>query len=120
MTTLISQQSITGDADLRTQLHAAFLSVRAAIDADSSAILIVREADLLGQGEIEDAALAAGLVGLMRAVVFEGRSKGWRVNVISVDDLAVDQTGLVSLLDASGLTGQIMRTSTRGAGKVAL
>lgn len=118
MTAVVRQRRATSLDDVRSQLTEAFVATQAAVQAGEPAVLVVHGPDLLGQGSVEDAAVATGLLGLMRAVVFEGARKGWQVNVVAVDPEEAEPTELVEQVTATGLTGQVLTTSTAGVGKV--
>ena len=118
MMTLVRQRPCLGLADIAGQLLAAFEATREAIAADGPVIIVVRSADLLGQGSLEDAAVANGLLGLMRAVVFEGGAKGWRVNVVATTTGEDPPGEVLSALALPGVTGQLLNLNIAAVGKV--
>ena len=118
MTSLVRQRPCQGLGDIAGQLRSAFEATRDAVAAEASVIIVVRSADLLGQGSLEDAAVATGLLGLMRAVVFEGGAKGWRVNVVATVTGDDPPSEVLSALDLAGVTGQVLNLNTANVGKV--
>ena len=119
MRVVIEQRHATSLSDVAEQLRAAFLLTRGAIDASSTVVMVVQAPDLLGQGSVEDAAVATGLMGLMRAVTFEGASKGWQVNMIAVDPGASAPADLLAMAGQPGpLKGQILNVGSGHMGKV--
>jgi hypothetical protein len=119
VTAVVVRQRPSADlADVKAQLVAAFETTRAALEAGDPVALVVHGPDLLGQGTLEDASVATGLLGLMRAVVFEGGSKGWTVNLIAVPPDDETPSALVEAISSTGLTGQVLTTGTASIGKV--
>ena len=119
MSVVIEQRPSPSLSDVAEQLRGAFLLTRQAIDASATVVIIVQAPDLLGQGSVEDAAVATGLVGLMRAVTFEGASKGWQINMVAVDRGASAPAELIVLAGELGpLKGQILNVGTGHMGKV--
>ncbi len=53
--------------------------------AGDPVVICVDAPALLGQASPEDSTVASGLLGLARALAFEGGAKGWRINVVAVD-----------------------------------
>lgn len=119
MSALIWQRPCDSLAAIGEQLHEAFVVVRSAIEAGEPAVIVVNAPDLLGQGSLEDAALATGLVGLMRATTFEGGSKGWHVNVVAIDP-GTDPPAAVlqAAREIASLKGQVLNLSAGQVGKV--
>jgi hypothetical protein len=115
---VVRQRPSTGLEDVKAQLVSAFETTRGALEAGDPVALVVHAPDLLGQGTLEDASVATGLLGLMRAVVFEGGSKGWLVNVIAVPSGDETPSALIETVCSTGLTGQVLTTGTAGVGKV--
>ncbi len=119
MTIRIRQAPATRLEDVAEQLRSAFLVTREAIAVGDSVVLVVDAPDLLGQGSVEDAAVATGLLGLMRAVTFEGGSKGWQVNMVAVDRGAEPPADVIAFAEQSTmLKGQVLNTSAGQIGKV--
>ncbi len=119
MSVIIRQEHCPQLEDVARQLAAAFSLARDAIDTGESVVLVVEGPDLLGQGTLTDAAVATGMLGLMRALTFEGGSKGWHVNLVAVDPGSEPDP---ALLDAAasipGLTGQVLNASAGHTGKI--
>lgn len=119
MTTVLRQQAAHHPADVGTRLHDVFLATQAAVADGDPVVLCVDAPALLGQASPEDSAVACGMLGLARALAFEGGSKGWRVNVIAVDPGADPDPQLVDLAaSVPGLTGQLLNVSAGAVGKV--
>lgn len=118
MSTLVRQRPCPDLASIGGQLRAAFEATRAALAAEDSVVVVVRSSDLLGQGTLEDAAVASGLLGLMRAVVFEGGAKGWCVNVVATADGQDPPPHVLAALGLPGLTGQVLNLNIAAVGKV--
>lgn len=101
-------------------LTRAFVEVREAVEAERPVVVVVDGGDLLGQGGIADAAVATGLLGMVRTFAIEGVKPGWRVNLVAgrgADDEVVD--GAVELLAGSPLSGQVLQAGVAHVGKVA-
>jgi hypothetical protein len=63
--------------------------------------------------------VASGLLGLARALAFEGGAKGWRVTVVAVDQGQDPDPELVTMASSvPGLTGQVLNVSAGAVGKV--
>jgi NAD(P)-dependent dehydrogenase (short-subunit alcohol dehydrogenase family) len=100
-------------------LTGAFGAARDALEAGRPVVFVVGTGDLLGQGDPLDAAVATGLLGMMRTLAIEGGKPGWRVNVVAggaEDDGAVEET--VALLGSSSLTGQLLQIGGANLGKL--
>jgi len=101
-------------------LTAVFAEVKAAVLAERPVVVLVEDGDLLGQGDVVDASVAAGLLGLVRAFALEGAKPGWRVNAVShrgEDDAAASRDA-AEWLAGSDLSGQLIRVGTAHLGKV--
>ena len=119
MSVVIEQRPATGLTDVADQLREAFLRAREAIEASESVVIVAQATDLLGQGSLEDAAVATGLLGLMRAITFEGASKGWQINMVAVDAGAQASAELLAMAGQPGpLKGQVLNAGTGHMGKV--
>lgn len=117
---LIRQAELGDDLDaIAVQLTAAFEAIRAALAEERPVVVLVADADLLGQGEVADAAVATGLLGLARAFALEGVKRGWKVNTVSHrDDYEQAADEAAAWLGASGLSGQLVRAGTHHLGRV--
>ncbi|HVX32229.1 MAG TPA: hypothetical protein VHA80_03735 [Solirubrobacterales bacterium] len=118
---LVYRPTLPGDdlEALGSALTAAFVEVRAALDAGRPVTVVLRAADLEGQGSPLDAALATGVLGMVRTLAIEGAKPGWRVNVVAGggdDDGAVEET--VALLADPPFSGQLLQTGGANLGKV--
>ena len=97
----------------------AFTESRAALEDGRPVVIFLRAADLEGQGTPVDAALATGILGMVRTLGIEGAKPGWRINVVAGrdgDEEAVEET--VAILAGSSLTGQLLQTGGANLGKV--
>lgn len=115
---VIRQQPCMQFEDVSDQLVSAFERCKGAIEDGASVTLVVHASDLLGQGSPEDAAVANGFLGLMRAVVFESRSRPWMVNVVAIDAGAQTPVAVIEMLAAAQLTGQVIPTTKSGIGRL--
>jgi hypothetical protein len=69
--------------DLEAQLVEHFVAARAALLDGRSVVVEIEGPDLLGHGRAADAAVAAGLLGLVRALAIEGERQGWSINAFA-------------------------------------
>lgn len=104
---------------VRTALVSAFEAVQGAIASDRPVVVVVPSADLLGHRGPERAALVGGLVGLARAVAFEGARPGWRINVLAVPDGEDLDDGAAAARVPAGASGQVIALGASLVGKVA-
>lgn len=119
MTRLVRQRPAATLAEVGGQLRDAFLTAKEAIAAGEPVVLCVDAPALLGQTSPEDSAVACGLLGLARALAFEGGAKGWCVNLVAVEPGDDPDPSLVDLASAvPGLTGQVLNVSRGAVGKV--
>ena len=110
-----------GIDQLEAVLLEAFGTLRDALAAGRPVIVVVHDSDLLGQGEVADAALANALVGLVRALATEGTSDGWQVNALAVSDEIGDdarRAWIGRLTDPQGATGALVRLGDLHLGRV--
>jgi hypothetical protein len=119
-TVVVRQPRNVSVDDLDEALLGVFAQCRDALTAGDSVLVVLDELDLLGHGEPINAAVAHGLVGLVRAFAVEGVKDGWQINAMtlaegsdptSVDDLAP------SLKDA---TGVVLRLGTTHLGRIGI
>lgn len=102
-----------------TALTGAFVEVRGALEAGRPVAVVLDARDLMGQGDPLAAAVATGLLGMVRTLGIEGAKPGWRVNVVAggpEDGEAVEET--VALLAGSSLTGQLLNVGGANLGKL--
>jgi hypothetical protein len=119
-TSLIIEQPAADLDSVTKVLTEAFAAVKEAVSAERPVVVLVEDGDLLGQGEIIDASVATGLLGLVRAFALEGAKPGWRVNAVShrgADDLVAAREA-AEWLAGSDLSGQLIRVGTAHIGKV--
>lgn len=101
-------------------LTGAFAAVREALGAGRPVAVVLDARDLLGQGSPLDAAVATGLLGMVRTLGIEGAKPGWRVNVVAGsegDEDAVEET-VALLARSSSITGQLLQVGGVNLGKV--
>lgn len=104
-----------GADDLDDALVEAFEAMREALANGRAVLFSLNDADLLGQRDVADAALACALLGLMRAAALEGAKEGWLVNAVTRRDAEAPPTDAIVSL---GLSGQVIRIGTDHIGKV--
>jgi hypothetical protein len=118
---VLRPDSVGDDLDAVTPaLTGAFVAARDALEAGRPVVVVVDARDLLGQGSPLDAAIATGLVGMVRTLGIEGVKPAWRVNVVAGgegDDEAVEET-IATLAGSSSLTGQVLTVGGANLGKV--
>ncbi|MBV9337061.1 MAG: hypothetical protein JO262_18745 [Solirubrobacterales bacterium] len=110
-----------GIAGLEAAVLDAFHQLRDAVANGRAAIVIVRDRDLLGHGDPADAALANGLLGLVRAFATEGLREHWVVNMLAIEEGAEDaaRRGWVERLsDPQGVVGALVRVGPLHLGRV--
>ena len=101
-------------------LTGAFLAAREALEAGRRVAVVVDARDLLGQGSPLDAAVATGLLGMVRTLGIEGVRPGWSINVVAGgegDEAAVEET-VAMLGRSSAVTGQLLQVGGANLGKV--
>ena|GEM_PF-1690534 len=116
--------SVGDDLDAVTPaLTGAFAGAREALEAGRPVVVVVEARDLLGQGSPLDAAVATGLLGMVRTLAIEGAKPGWRINLIAAggdgddgDEGAVEET--IDLLGAARFSGQVLQLGGANLGKV--
>jgi hypothetical protein len=119
-------------------LTEAFLAVREALEARRPVVVVVAAGDLEGQGDPLDAAVATGLLGMVRTLGIEGAKPGWRINVVAGPGVAADgeaeEFGIapeaeaadeedpvaltIGMLADAELTGQLLQVGGANLGKV--
>jgi hypothetical protein len=117
----ILSQPVVGDdvARVNAELTDAFAAIREAVAAGRPVAVLLRDGDLLGQGDIADAALAGGLLGLVRAFALEGAKPGWRVNAVTHrGDEDAARAAAAALDGIADLSGQLIRLGTAHLGKL--
>jgi NAD(P)-dependent dehydrogenase (short-subunit alcohol dehydrogenase family) len=116
----------------------AFLASREALEARRPVVVVLAAGDLLGQGDPLDAAVATGLLGIVRTLGIEGAKPGWRINVVAApgvaedegeadlavapDDEAADEEDpamlTIAMVADSELTGQLLQVGGANLGKL--
>ena len=124
MTTVVldgSSARVDGDAaEVGLALAEIFVRVRAAIAEDRPVVVRVDAEDLLGHQGPERAAYVNAIIGICRAVAFEGASKGWRINVVAAPrDSGVTTDQLLDVVAHPSMTGQVVTLGSGLVGRVA-
>jgi NAD(P)-dependent dehydrogenase (short-subunit alcohol dehydrogenase family) len=123
--------------EVTSALTGAFVAAREALEAQRPVVVVLAAGDLLGQGDPLDAAVATGLLGMVRTLAIEGAKPGWRINVVAgpgvaahdgeglavaPTDEAADEEDPVALTIAmvadSELTGQLLQARGANLGKL--
>jgi NAD(P)-dependent dehydrogenase (short-subunit alcohol dehydrogenase family) len=119
-------------------LTSAFAAAREALEARRPVVVVVAAGDLLGQGDPLDAAIATGLLGMVRTLGIEGAQPGWRINVVAgpgrAEDGEAEEFGVAPEVEAadeedpvaltigmvaeSELTGQLLQVGGANLGKL--
>lgn len=81
--TVYEQPEGVGLESLEDALTGAFETLRGALARGEVAVVSLDDRDLAGHGEPTAAALAHGLVGLVRALALEGRKPGWQIAALA-------------------------------------
>jgi NAD(P)-dependent dehydrogenase (short-subunit alcohol dehydrogenase family) len=136
---VLRQESLGDDPGAVTQaLTAAFALIREALEAGRPVVVVIAAGDLLGQGDPLDAAVATGLLGMVRTLAIEGVKPGWRINVVAGPGVAEDgeeeEFGVapeaeaadeedpvaltIGMLAESELTGQLLQAGGANLGKL--
>jgi hypothetical protein len=118
VTRLLRQVPAATPTEVGDRLREAFVLVQEAMAEGTPVVLCVDAPALLGQASLEDCAVATGLLGLARAVGFEGARKGWCVSVLAVDSGANPDPELVSLAATAALSGRLLDVSAGALGKL--
>lgn len=119
MTVLVHGAEPASLEEVRQSLLAAFDKAQEAVEQGSPIIFEVVAEDLLGHRGPERAAYVGALVGIARAMGFEGARQGWKANVVArpADQELTDQE-----LEGAcpvGASGQVIVLGTGLVGKVA-
>ncbi|HEX3359445.1 MAG TPA: hypothetical protein VHS74_00500 [Solirubrobacterales bacterium] len=98
----------------------AFVRIREAVAAARPVVVVLAARDLMGQGDPLDAAVATGLLGMVRTFGIEGAKPGWRVNAVAggEDDAAAVDATVAMLARAEHVTGQLLSVGGANLGKL--
>lgn len=119
MTTVIRAVEPVDLAQVRAALVDAFEHVQRAIADGQQVVVVVPSEDLLGHRGPRRGAYVGGLVGMVRAVAFEGARPGWSINALALPDgVEVSDSDAASYVGA-GVTGQVVTVGSGLVGKVA-
>jgi hypothetical protein len=114
MTVLYEPGRRVGLDDLEDELCRAFEAVR---DAGEPVVVALPETDVAGAGDPVAAALAHGVIGIVRALAIEGR----RINALAVPAglaPADRETWIERLAEPAGANGALIRLGTDHLGRV--
>lgn len=116
-----SSARVAGDAaEVGRALAEIFEGVRTAIGEDRPVVVRVDAEDLLGHQGPERAAYVNAIIGIARAVAFEGASKGWRMNVVAAPhESPVTTNQVLDVVGHPSMTGQVVTLGSSLAGRVA-
>jgi hypothetical protein len=112
---VLRQAEVEDMAAVEDALLEAFQALVA--DARVPSVVVLQERDIAAQGAPAAAALAHGLLGLVRALTIEG----FTVNALTVaDDGSVDDEAqwIDRLSEPRGMSGQLIRLATSGVGRI--
>jgi NAD(P)-dependent dehydrogenase (short-subunit alcohol dehydrogenase family) len=136
---LLRPEPLGGDpGEVTSALTSAFVAAREALEAGRPVVVVLAAGDLLGQGDPLDAAVATGLLGMVRTLAIEGAKPGWRINVIAgpgrAEDGEKEEFGVapeveaadeedpvaltIGMLADSELTGQLLQVGGANLGKL--
>ena len=119
MTTVIRATDPTGLAQVRAALVDAFERVQRTIGDEQQVVVVLPAADLLGHRGPERGAYVGGLVGMVRAVAFEGARPGWSINALALPEGVEVADADVPSYVGTGVTGQVVTVGVGLVGKVA-
>lgn len=106
--------------EIRESLGRLFTRVRAAIGEGEHVVLVVRSADLLGHRGSLTGAYVGAIVGMARAVAFEGMKPGWRINVVATPaDRELSDAEAIACIGGDQMSGQVVVLGPKLLGKVA-
>jgi hypothetical protein len=116
---VIHQPRLGEDYERVTQaMTGVFSQMRAAVQDERAVVVVLDDRDLLGQGTVADAALATGMLGLVRAFALEGARAGWRVNALTHRGEEAAAEDHLGHLAGGQLSGQLIRIGTEHLGRV--
>jgi hypothetical protein len=107
--------------ELADVLTSAFQMIRAAVDEGEAVVICLEDRDLQGAGDTVRAALAHGLLGLVRAVAIEGLKVGWRIAALSSTpqvDRAERLRWIELLSEPGAASGTLVRLGGEHLGRV--
>jgi hypothetical protein len=119
---VVVRTAAVGDdpAAVTAALTDGFARIRDAVEAGSPVVVVLDARDLMGQADPLDAAVATGLLGMVRTFGIEGAKPGWRVNAVAGgegDEAAVAAT-VATIAAAEHVTGQLISVGGANLGKV--
>ncbi|XAY07409.1 hypothetical protein DSM112329_04290 [Paraconexibacter sp. AEG42_29] len=114
---------VTSHDELQAELTRAFEHLQGALAAGSPVVVLLEERNVQATEEPLAAALAHGLIGLVRAAAIEGRQAGWHVAALSylphTDDAEL-QRWVGSLAASASTSGSLVRLGGEHLGRVAV
>ena len=122
MSVLVYESAETVELDgLEDELARAFSIIRAALARGDVVVVALDEHAVEGGGDPVRAALAHGLLGLVRALATEGRNAGWQINALATPrglDGEARLAWIDRLAEPAGASGTLIRLGTDHLGKV--
>jgi len=112
---VLRQPEVADVAAVEHALLEAFQSLVA--EPERPSVVVLRELDVAAQGTPAAAALAHGLLGLVRALTIEG----FTVNALTVAEDGADDgeaAWIDRLSEPRGLSGQLVRLPSSGVGRI--
>jgi hypothetical protein len=119
---VIRQPSTGGSIERITPvLTEVFAAMRDGLLAGRPVVVVLEDRDLLGQGDVDAAAVANGALGLVRALAMEGVRDGWVINAVTHrDGQGPVEATIAALAGLGGLSGQLLRVGSAQLGKAPL
>lgn len=119
MTTVVRATNPADLDEVRAGLVDAFEQVQRAIGDEDDVVVVLPATDLLGHGGAARSAYVGGLVGMVRAVAFEGARPGWVINALALPEGVEVADVDVAAYVGPGVTGQVVTVGPGLVGKVA-
>lgn len=119
MTTIIRAIDPADLAEVRSGIVDAFEQVQRAMGEGQPVVVVVPASDLLGHRGPDRGAYVGGLVGMVRAVAFEGARPGWSINTLALPDGVEVADDAVLAYVGPGVTGQVLTVGAGLVGKIA-
>lgn len=121
MTAFVYDSAEYDPSRLGESLTDGFTTIRDALESGESVVVLLDEDQLSRPGDPWKASLASGLIGLVRALAFEGRKQGWQINALALpgDTDPQERTAWVERLSSpTGANGVLVRLGQDHLGKV--
>lgn len=120
---IIEPSPVSEPAQVEEELARAFAQAVRDLQNGCSVVVVLDDAALLGHRGASPAAVAGGLLGLVRALAIEGEREGWRINALVVDESVTeaDRAAWLSRLEEpSGALGSVLRIGQLQRGRLPL